>query len=270
VSDEDSLDAGKMPLLDHLIELRRRLIYSVIALIAAWGVCYYFSQDLLDFLLQPLYRALPPGADVQYIDLTEAFVTRVKIAFWAACLIAFPVIASQVWMFVAPGLYKNEKRAFLPYLVATPVLFVLGASLALLRHLPRGLALLPELPDHRRRRQSGHRGPPAGGRLSVAVDDADLRLRRGVPDAGRAHAAGTGGDHPEQAAPAVPALCDRRQLCVLRRSCTPPDPFSMMALAVPLWLLYEISIWSCRLRRAPAAAARGGAGRGTRPDDPKA
>lgn len=269
MSDEDSLDAGKMPLLDHLIELRRRLIYSVIALIAAWGVCYYFSQDLLDFLLQPLYRALPPGADVQYIDLTEAFFTRVKIAFWAACLIAFPVIASQVWMFVAPGLYKNEKRAFLPYLVATPVLFVLGASLAYYVIFPAAWRFFLSF------QTTGGDGnlaiqahPRVGDYLSLSMT---LIFAFGVAFQ----------------MPVVLTLLARvgiiqsKQLrqyrryaivgnCALAALVTPPDPFSMMALAVPLWLLYEISIWSCifverqRRQREAALAAELGT------DDPKA
>ena len=124
-------DDKKMPLLDHLVELRRRLLYSVLALFIAFVFCFYFAQHIFNFLAQPLANILlkETGRRFIYTDLTEVFFTQVKVAVFGAACITFPIIASQIWMFVAPGLYKNERQAFLPFLVATPVLFILGAAL---------------------------------------------------------------------------------------------------------------------------------------------
>src|SRR6266849_3486004 len=119
---EEELEQGKMPLLDHLIELRRRIMWSAVALIVAFIPCFYFAQPIYDFLAAPL-AVLLKGQPFIQTDILEGFVTNIRVAFWASFCLAFPVIASQVWMFVAPGLYKNEKGAFLPYLFATPVLF---------------------------------------------------------------------------------------------------------------------------------------------------
>ena len=118
-----------MPLIAHLIELRRRLIYSLVAFIIASLICYHFSRDIYAFLVKPLAAVLH-GEDRKliYTGLTEAFFTYMKLSLFAGGVLAFPVIAAQVWMFVAPALYKNEKRAFLPYLVATPALFLAGAA----------------------------------------------------------------------------------------------------------------------------------------------
>jgi sec-independent protein translocase protein TatC len=128
---EPIIEDKKMPLLEHLVELRRRLIYSFIAFILAFLVCYHFSQDIFAFLVRPLADALKdrPDAHMIFTALHEAFFTYLKVGFWAALFVSFPVIASQIWMFVAPGLYRHEKKAFLPFLVATPVLFLMGAAL---------------------------------------------------------------------------------------------------------------------------------------------
>ena len=126
------LEAGRMPLLDHLIELRNRLMWSIGAIMVAFLVCYQFKVRIYGFLVHPLavIFAGQTGRHLIYTGLTEAFFTYVKVSFWAALCIAFPIVAIQIWKFVAPGLYKNEKRAFFPYLFATPVLFLMGASLA--------------------------------------------------------------------------------------------------------------------------------------------
>lgn len=119
-----------MPLLDHLVELRRRLLYSVVALIVTFLVCFYFAQDIFDFLARPLADILlkETGRRFIYTDLTEVFFTQVKVAFFGAVCVSFPVFAGQIWAFVAPGLYKHEKAAFLPFLIATPILFVTGGA----------------------------------------------------------------------------------------------------------------------------------------------
>jgi len=129
---EGELEQGRMPLLDHLIELRNRLMWAIGAIMVAFLICYQFKVRIYDFLVHPLavIFAGQTGRHLIYTGLTEAFFTYVKVSFWAALCIAFPVVAIQIWKFVAPGLYKNEKRAFFPYLFATPVLFLMGASLA--------------------------------------------------------------------------------------------------------------------------------------------
>ncbi len=130
---EEKLDSSAAPLMEHLIEFRNRLVYSVVALLIAFILCYLVSEDLYNFLVTPLVEAM--GDDLEgrrmiFTGLHEAFFTYIKVAFFAGMFLSFPVIASQIWMFVAPGLYKNEKGAFLPFLILTPILFFLGGALA--------------------------------------------------------------------------------------------------------------------------------------------
>jgi sec-independent protein translocase protein TatC len=132
--DDDPIDDKPMPLLDHLIELRRRLIWSSAAFLVCFFLAYYFSSDIYYFLAEPLANVLReqgnPDPHLIYTQLYEAFFTKIKVAFFGGAFVAFPIIATQIYLFVAPGLYRSEKRAFLPFLAATPVLFVLGAALA--------------------------------------------------------------------------------------------------------------------------------------------
>ena len=126
------IDESKMPLLDHLVELRRRLLHSFLALIVLFFVCYYFAPTIYQFLVQPLADVLAEmGGERRLIftALHEAFFTYIKVAFFAAMFLAFPFIAIQVWAFIAPGLYKHERLAFLPFLILTPILFFLGGAL---------------------------------------------------------------------------------------------------------------------------------------------
>ena len=130
---EDPINDTPMPLLDHLVELRKRLIRSAIAFAIAFALCYHFSSRIYFFLAQPLahiMRARGEQPHLIYTALYEAFFTYVKVGFFGAGFLSFPFVATQIYMFVAPGLYRSEKRAFLPFLVATPVLFVAGAALA--------------------------------------------------------------------------------------------------------------------------------------------
>jgi sec-independent protein translocase protein TatC len=122
----------KMSLIDHLTELRNRLLYSVAALLIAFGICYAFSEEIYRFLLAPLEKVLVEKGAHQmiYTGLAEAFFTYIKLSFWAAFCITFPIFAYHIWRFIAPGLYKNEKKVFMPVLFATPILFIMGASLA--------------------------------------------------------------------------------------------------------------------------------------------
>jgi sec-independent protein translocase protein TatC len=132
--DDDPINDKPMPLLEHLIELRRRLIWSVVTFLVCFGVAYFFSGRIYFFLAEPLARVLReqgnPDPHLIYTQLYEAFFTRIKVAFFGGAFVAFPVIATQIWLFVAPGLYRSEKRALLPFLAATPILFLLGAALA--------------------------------------------------------------------------------------------------------------------------------------------
>ena len=125
-------DERSMPLLDHLIELRSRLLTSAIAILVLFFICYYFAPDLYNFLVAPLADVLEKMGGQRRLIFTalhEAFFTYIKVAFFAALFLSFPFIAIQIWMFIAPGLYKYEKKAFAPFLIATPILFFMGGAL---------------------------------------------------------------------------------------------------------------------------------------------
>jgi sec-independent protein translocase protein TatC len=129
---DNTVDAHKMPLLDHLIELRSRLLKSVIALVLAFLVCFFFAEAIYGFLTEPLAEVLRDRREdprMIFTALTEVFFTYVKVSFFAAAFVTCPVFLTQLWMFVAPGLYKKEQKALAPFLVATPVLFFIGGSL---------------------------------------------------------------------------------------------------------------------------------------------
>jgi sec-independent protein translocase protein TatC len=134
------IDDSKAPLLDHLIELRKRLLMSFGALGVAFLVCLYFAEPIFAILVQPLLKV--GQGKLIYTDIFEAFFVNLKVAFFAALMIAFPVLATQVWRFVAPGLYVKEKKALLPFLLLTPVLFTAGASLAYFVAVPIALKYL--------------------------------------------------------------------------------------------------------------------------------
>lgn len=140
MADEESLDDSRAPLLDHLIELRQRLLRSLLAVAIAFGVCFYFARDIFAFLVQPLLKA--GQGKLIYTQIFEAFFTEIKVALFAALMLSFPVIANQLWRFIAPGLYKRERRAVLPFLLATPVFFTAGAALAYYVAVPVALHFL--------------------------------------------------------------------------------------------------------------------------------
>jgi sec-independent protein translocase protein TatC len=132
---EDPIDDKPMPLLDHLLELRKRLMWSIVAFFVAFLVCYYFSSQIYSFLARPLADVLRASGTQDaphliYTQLYEAFFTQIKLAMFGALFVSFPILATQIWLFVAPGLYRSEKHALLPFLVATPILFLMGAALA--------------------------------------------------------------------------------------------------------------------------------------------
>jgi sec-independent protein translocase protein TatC len=127
---QEDIDATKAPLLDHLIELRARLIRSLYAFFAAFLVCFFFSRTIYNILTEPYVRVVgPEKATLIATHFLEQFYTNIRLSMFGAAVIAFPVIATQIYKFIAPGLYKHERQAFLPYLIATPIFFFLGALL---------------------------------------------------------------------------------------------------------------------------------------------
>ena len=185
--DEVAIEATKAPLMEHLVELRRRLIWSLAAISVAFALCFYFSRDLYNLLLWP-YR-LAAGVDTPiemiYTAPQEFFFTEMKLALFGAVFIAFPVIASQIYMFVAPGLYRSERKAFLPFLIATPILFLLGAALVYFVVMPLAMTFflsMQQTGDSKVHIQLTARGQ----RISLADHDADPRLRHLLPVTGAA------------------------------------------------------------------------------------
>ncbi len=129
----DEIDDSSAPLIEHLAELRSRLIWSALAFIAAMVVCYMVWQPIYNFLTQPICHALNErgqNCQLQIIKLQEGFFTAINISFFGGFVLAFPVIGYQLWRFIAPGLYRSEKAAFMPFLLASPIMFLIGASFA--------------------------------------------------------------------------------------------------------------------------------------------
>lgn len=235
-----------MPLLDHLIELRQRLLWSALSVILLFLVFYYFAEHLYGFLVQPLADIMEEsGRDRRLIftAMHEAFFTYIKVAFFAAIFVAFPFIAMQIWMFIAPGLYKHEKSAFLPFLIATPVLFFLGGSLVYYYILPVAWKFFLSFES-------------AGGagalpiQLEAKVNEYLSLVMRLIfafgicfelpvvmTLLGRVGLATSKGMKEKRKYAIVLAF-------VAAAILTPPDPISQIGLALPTILLYEISIFS--------------------------
>jgi sec-independent protein translocase protein TatC len=248
---EDELAGSEAPLIDHLIELRKRLIWSMAALFVLLIVCFIFSGWIFDLLLQPYRSVAPSPEDVEliYTAPQEFFFTQLSVAFFGALFFGFPFFAVQVYMFVAPGLYKKERRAFIPYLVATPIFFVLGAAMVYFAVLPLAMRFFLSMET---------------SEISMLVKVSEylglamtLIIAFGVCFQ----------------LPVILTLLARIELItseqlkkgrryaivailVFAAFITPPDPISQIGLALPMYLLYEISILSVRWIEKTRAAAR--------------
>lgn len=234
------IDDTQAPLLDHLVELRTRLVRCVLALAVGFAVCLYFADPILGFLVQPLKGAFPDGeGQLIFTKLYEVFFVELKVALFAGFFVSFPIIANQLWAFVAPGLYAKEKKAFLPFLIATPILFAAGASLAYFVVMPTAFRWFLGF--------EGSAGgleiealPTAGDYLGLVMQfilafgisfllPVLLLLLNRAGIVTRAQLAGA-----------------RRYVIVgvvaVAAVVTPPDPGSQLILAVPLLILFEGSL----------------------------
>jgi sec-independent protein translocase protein TatC len=244
-ADEDELKGSEAPLLDHLIELRKRLIYSLAAVVVFFLGCFFFAKPIYDLLLLPYRWAAGSSQDVKLIFTApqELFFTYMNVALFGALFLAFPIIAGQVYAFVAPGLYKKERRAFVPYLIATPLFFVTGGLLVYFGVAPMALHFFlgmqqttGEVQIEMQTRVSEYLGfimtliiafgicfqLPVILTLLARIE----LITSGTLKKGRKYA--------------VVAIL------VVAAFITPPDPISQIGLALPMYLLYELSILSVR------------------------
>lgn len=249
MQDDLKTDERTMPLLDHLIELRSRLIYSVVAILLLFFICYYFAPSIYNFLVAPLADVLEQMGGQRRLIFTalhEAFFTYIKVAFFAALFLSFPFLAIQVWMFIAPGLYKNEKKAFAPFLIATPILFFMGGALVYYFVFPLAWKFFLSF------EASGGVGTlPI--QLEAKVDQYLSLVMRLIFAFGLCFEL-----------PVVMTLLGRVGLVsskgmkekrkyaivvtfIVAAILTPPDVISQIGLALPTLLLYEISIYSVKM-----------------------
>lgn len=261
----DDPDSHTMPLLDHLMELRKRLLYSVVALLVAFFAGMAVATHIYDFLMKPYAVAMAEHGGTQrmiYTHLAEGFIVQLKVGFFTAIFVTFPVFANQMWAFVAPGLYKHEKRAILPFLVASPVLFVLGAALVYYFVIPLAWKFL-----------LGFQTTGAQTALPIELEAAigdylslvmSLILAFGIAfqmpvllvllaKVGIISSAG---------------LKDKRRYAIIgifvfAAVVTPPDVISQLGLAFPMMMLYEISIIGAKMvEKKPEDAAADGSAAG--------
>ena len=252
VSEQDEIEKSSAPLMEHLIELRRRLIWSIGGFFVAFLVCFFFAKRLFNLLVVPFKWATkwagldPHKVELIYTAPQEFFFTQVKLAMFGGMVVAFPLIATQIYKFIAPGLYKNERNAFLPFLIASPVLFLMGASLVYFFFTPMvmwfflamqqtgtddqvQISLLPKVSEYLSLIMTLIFSFGLVFQLPVVTS---LMTRVGMLSS--------------------KALAEKRKWAiviafVVAAVLTPPDPMSQIGLAIPTILLYEVSIWSARM-----------------------
>jgi sec-independent protein translocase protein TatC len=265
----EDIEASKAPLIEHLVELRRRLVWALLAVFIAFLVCFWFAKPIYNLLLWPYRLAAGTDAPIEliYTAPQEFFFTQMKLALFGAVFIAFPVIASQIYMFVAPGLYRNERQAFLPFLIATPMLFLIGAALVYFVAMPLAMKFFLSMQQTGDAQVQIHLTAKVSEYLSLIMT---LILGFGICFQ----------------LPVVLTLLARAGLItadglkryrrhaifavfVVAAVLTPPDPISQIALALPTILLYELSIFAVRLAEKKHAAATAAAASGPAKPKPK-
>ncbi len=246
MSSNDEIEDSSAPLIEHLIELRQRLMYAVIAIVVLFLICFFFADEIFNILVIP-YQQGAGTTDVTFIftALQEKFFVDVRIAFFGALFLGFPVIATQIYGFMAPGLYKNERGAFLPFLVATPILFFLGACLVYFLIMPLATSFFLSL------EQTGGEGQAEITNMQSVRAYLDLIMLL-IFAFGLVFQLPVAITLLSQAGlVSVETLTTKRKYAILlafvaAALLTPPDPVSQLGLAIPTLLLYEISILAAR------------------------